>query len=117
MGYKCGMCSAKVDARESKVVTQIRGVEYVHPGSWSDDRVKTSRGWEIVREEKLCRDCQRKLGASFMPQTVASVSREVHETVPKRQRRRMMEGRRDIDYGDRSERSERFDRLGSTTND
>jgi len=104
------MCSVDVGTKEARVVTQVRDVEYVRPGSWSDEGPKVSKGWEIVKEERLCPDCVKKLGTSFVPQTVAKVSREVHETIPKKQKRRMMERRHNIDYADGSERYERPER-------
>jgi hypothetical protein len=101
------MCSAKVDGAENRVVTQVREIKYVHQGRYSDDAPKLSKGLETVKEEKLCQACVKSLGKDFVPQTVASVSKDVHETMPKKQKRRMMSRHHDIDYGDRPDRRER----------
>jgi hypothetical protein len=57
--YKCQNCKCSSEPKETlnKVVVSKREVEY---NNKIDDRVKTSRGFETVKEINVCKKCVGK---------------------------------------------------------
>ena len=99
MSYICGMCSARVKSGETliTIATQVRDVTYVTRSFRSDDKV--TKGVEIVKEEKVCQECMKRLGGEFKPQVVSEAKRESTVPRPAWDKDRRFGPRNNIDYG------------------
>lgn len=57
--YKCGVCNSVVEAGAPayKLVVEKRNKSYQNPSKKVKGEVKYSKGWEIVKEVLVCREC------------------------------------------------------------